>query len=422
MKTSVKRIISIIPSILFAGVGYFFTHNFNLEINLGILIIIVASIFWVFILFWDAQRQKNKALEESNNSQKNVINDLNKEIESLKKEVEEIKSSYTVSPGEDKGGNDLLFMALTQHPAEPLKITMLEKATNEHNNLIAALILGNIYEYGVENDGHVLLKGDREKAFKIYNKICENDNYGVSDWMVGWYYQNNYVDDTKKLEEDERLERAKEFYENSKNKGFPKAKNSLGNFIKGSRVGYNYTRNIGLMIRYYSEADEQGDNYATLNYGHYYLEQFYSSKDIKSLEAASDLYEKTAKMKSPEGFVKLAIVNIEFFKSKNDIQYLNNAIENLINSFSYGTNQFAAAGYCILGTLMKQYPNVFKYDDVVKKIPSNRFNNPIIECYVIAYEIFLDLIAKGKTISEENKRYFKALSSAFQNANIKFPI
>lgn len=419
MKKSIKRILSIIPTSLFAGVGYFFTQNFNFEINLGISIIIITTIVWAFILIFDQQNENNKMLEKSNCSKQNELTDLNNEVESLKKEMEKIKSGHTVSPGEDKKGNDLLFMALTQHPAEPLKITLLEKATNEYNNIIAALILGNIYEYGVEKNGQVLLEGNIEKAFKVYDKVHENDNYGISDWMIGFYYENNYIDEAKKLNDDERYIKAKNFYEISKNKGFPKAKNSLGNFIKRGRAGYSFDKNSGLMIRYYSEADEQGDYYATINYGNYYLEQFRFSKNIKSLEAARDLYEKTAKMKSPEGYVKLAIVNIEFFRRRNDIQYLENAKKNLIGSFSYGTNQFAAAGYCILGALTKQYPKIFK-KDVVEKLPSDRFSNPIIECYVIAYEIFLGLKANGKNITDENNRYFEALSSAFQNANIEF--
>lgn len=424
MKRSVKQIISIIPTILLAGAGYFFTKNFDLSINLGVLLVIVIGVTWVISLIFDIQNQKYKELEKSNVLKQNEISDLNNEINSLKKEMDKIRSSLTVSLGEDKKGNDLLFMALTQHPAEPLKITMLEKATNEHNNIIAALILGNIYEYGVKSNGKVLLKENAEEAFKIYEKICENDNYGVSDWLMGWFYQNKYIENAKGLSDDERYEKARKFYETSKNKGFPKAKNSLGNFIINNRAGFDSKKNIGAMIRYYSEADEQGDNYATLNYGHYYLKQFRASKDISFLEEAKSLYEKAAKMKSPEGYLKLAITNVEFYMRKKDIQYLEDAKESLINAVFYSSGQFAAAGYCILGTLTKQYPDIFKRD-VTKKLPSNRFNNPIIECYVISYEIFLGLIASKKNISEENKRYFEALSSAFQNANIeflKFPI
>lgn len=194
--------------------------------------------------------------------------EIKAKLEKLEKRLSK-DGDNVLSDNED--GNNLLFMALTQDLAEPLRISLLEKSANKYNNILSALILGNIYEYGVEKDGIVLLNGDKEKAFEIYKSIEKFDDYGVSHWMIGWYYQNSFVAEAKKLGENKRLAKAREYFEISKKKGFPKAMNSLGNFIIYEHAGFNIKKDSGDMIAYYKAASEKGDNYATLNYGHYYL-------------------------------------------------------------------------------------------------------------------------------------------------------
>lgn len=215
-------------------------------------------------------------------------------------------------------GNNLLFMALTQDLAEPLRVSLLEKSANKYNNIVSALILANLYEYGVEKDGVVLLNGDKEKAFEVYKALEDYDEYGVSHWMLGWYYQNNFVAEAKRLNDNERLNKAREYFETSKDKGFPKAMNSLGNFIIYGHAGFDKKKDSGDMIAYYKAASEKGDNYATLNYGHYYLREYGLNKSMESLEKAEELYIKATEMKSPEGFVKLGVVKIEKYKKTSN--------------------------------------------------------------------------------------------------------
>lgn len=418
MKRLTKRIVTAIVAGVIGAASAYCSKEYNLSFNLGLTIIIATVIFEVLAIIIDTQNEKIEVKGEEIVKLEDKNACLKREVSKLKRDIEKLKSSYTVSPGEDKMGNNLLFMALTQDPAEPLKITMLEKAANDYRNIIAALILGNIYWHGIEKGGKILLEGDKEKAFQVYESISRYDNYGVSDWIIGWYYQNNYIDDSKKYSDEDRYKKAREYYTISKDKGFPKAKNSLGNFIINDRAGFDSVVDSGEMFTLYREASKEGDNYATLNYGHYFLREYQSKHDIRALEAAKEQYSNASKMKSPEGYVKLVMVNIEFHKETNDIKYLEESKKDLIDLFSCGANQFVATGYCILGTLLKQHPKFF--EEIVTKLPSNKFKNPIIECYVIAYEIFLDLITNKKPISEENKRYYEALSEAFQNANIDF--
>lgn len=141
---------------------------------------------------------------------------------------------------------------------------------------------------------------------------------------------------------------------------------------------------------------------------------------MESLEKAEELYKKATEMKSPEGFVKLGVVKIEKYNRTNNTICLNEAKECFISSISYGSNQFSAAGFFMLGNLLKQQPNIFNENEIRIAVFSNRnrFPNLIIECYVRSYEIFLSLAEKNKIICNENKKIFELLSSSFQDLKI----
>ena len=73
-------------------------------------------------------------------------------------------------------GNRYFLMALTQDLYKPLKIELLKHAA-EHNNVLAALFLGNIYSSGLSIKGKLVVEKDCDKAFKAYNSIRNFDKY-----------------------------------------------------------------------------------------------------------------------------------------------------------------------------------------------------------------------------------------------------
>lgn len=387
-------LITNILGILFSAVLSIVLANLGLDIYTAIFIGIILAL--LFVLLWLILKCQG----------------LKKEIGVLNKKI--IAQLEGFCPNDAKVDN-LLLMALTQDIAEPLKISMLEKSAKENCNIISALILGNIYEYGIEKNGMILIEADREKAFELYKSIAKYDNYGVSHWMIGWYFQNNFVNEAKALSYEKRIEKAREYYEISKENGFPKALNSLGNFIIKGYADFDPEKDKVDMLTFYKKASEQGDNYAMLNYGHFFFREYFSCNKISSLEKAKEIYIKATDMKSPEAYVKLGIVYMEYYKIKDERKYLIEAQNNFLSSLIYGNNQFAAVGYYKLGYLVNEYSSALDITEIQKKISCKRFADLTIECYVKSYEIFLDLISKGKIISDENKKIFNLLSYSFKN-------
>ena len=326
-------------------------------------------------------------------------------------------SAYTVSPGEDKMGNTYLFMALTQHPAEPLKLSMLEKSV-EYGNIIAALILANIYAHGIEYNGEIILESNRDKAYEIYINVCENDDYGVSDWMIGFYFQNNLIKESNNCDDQTRLKTAYRYFLKSKDKGFPKAKNSLGKIISDNKLGFDPIKNEIEMIKYFEDASELGDNYANINLGNFYLDRYFFEKRKERLINAKEKFETGAQMNSPEALVKLGTIYIEFYNLDSDESYIKEAQRKFELAVSFGTNQFSAAGYFLLGNLLKRYHDLINIDSLTKTLNQIKYEDLIIECHVRAYDIFNNLISNGKTINGENRRYFNILSQSFKDIEI----
>lgn len=402
MKRSIKRVISIIPTIAFGIAGYYFTYNFTPQFNVGLVIIIVTVVVWVFAIIIDSQsekveteRKKNVALEEENKRLKNYI-------ENSISGIKQSKSNYRVLYGEDKIGNNLLLMALTQDPTKPLKLKMLEEAANKYNNFISSIILANIYEYGIEKDNKVILKGNREESFKIYLKIHKNDIFGVSAWKLGYYYQNNLVKAANRLSETKRFKCAERFFKESSEKGFPKAKNSLGKLISDKKLGYSPITHEDIMISLYKEASDLGDNYATVNLGNYYLKKYYFEKETESLEKAKELFEKAAEMDTLEAFVKLGVIYIK-------LDNIEKAQENLEKCTLFGVNQYSASAYFLLGYLAKNYS---------KKINENRLKSLINKDKGLV-EGFYDLSKKTFNVIEQGEDKIVGDSKRYHNLLIK---
>lgn len=289
---------------------------------------------------------------------------------------------------------------------------MLEDAL-EKNNLLAGLILGNYYQCGFQNKDKVLIEKSDEKAYEIYMKVNPYDQFGITDWLIGWGYEKGHIG--KSLTEQQRMNNAEEWYEKSKNKGLPKAYNSLG------KIYYKDKLRQTDAVQFFKEACNRGDIYGALNAGHYFMEQYKIKKEVVYLKAAKKYYEIAAKKDSNEGYEKLGIIyeNLaqEDFPSK--IEHLDNAKKNYISSFAKVENHYAASGYYNLGCLIVNYPKLLADKDIAKALGTKkvRFDDFSIECFMRAYEIFSDLLRKEVKIGEVYNSYYQKLCTSFKSAN-----
>lgn len=361
------------------------------------------------------KQHQQKCIEMEDNHEKALFQ-LKDENTKLQKAI--LNASRSLY--DETNGNNYLFMALTQDPAEPLKVSLLEKSVHEYGNSMAAIILGSIYEYGVEKNGLILRHAELDKAKELYREFAERDMSGVCDWQLGWFAQKEAFRDSIELKrKDELLYEARKHYEQSMKKGFPKAKNSIANFMKNGWAGYDSENDHMTMIYYYTEASQQGDYYAALNSGHYYLDQskMKTNKEEKEsmLVNARDRYELAAKMNSPEGAIRVSMTELELYQITGIKDHLDNAWKSMCDSVKYGENEFSAVGYCLLGNLLSRYPEFHNVDiyDLLKI--SKGTHKVYVECYERAYAMFVKLISQGKKLSNNSQSYFDLLTKSFED-------
>lgn len=246
-------------------------------------------------------------------------------------------------------GNHLFLMALSQSLYEPLKIDLLEKAVVEHNNVLSALVLANLYNSGMEYNGKQVLFKSSEKAAEIYTKISEYDPYGVCDWELGWFYENQLIDAAKSLPLSECLIIAREYYEKSAEKGYAKAYNSLGKFTHYGLGGM--IRSFTKAMEYYIKAASLGDIYAIMNCGLTSMDRFYDDPTRKdSLDEAEQYFISAALYNNNEGLLQLGI--IYEIKINDDVNNLNKAKEYYIKSVLAVENQYSATAFYKLEKLI----------------------------------------------------------------------
>lgn len=286
-----------------------------ISISLGHIVAFTIIMITVAILiltsFGDYKENcKNKADEQDK---------LIKEHEKHIKEQAEIIAKNNTS---ETNGDMLLLMSLSQNLYVPLKITLLKQAVTEHKNLMAALLLANLYSSGIEHEGRCVLKHDPEEAARIYDSMSQYDPYGVCEWQLGWYYEKAIIDAAKTLQEDERLKRAKIYYDLSADKGYAKAFNSLGNFTHYGWGGLS--KDFPDAIGYYKQAANKGDIYGVMNCGLTCLTQYsMDNSQTDLLNQAHDYFEKAAQYGDIEGILQLGI--IYEIKGKNDSSNLDKA-------------------------------------------------------------------------------------------------
>lgn len=404
--------------------------DFSAHINLPIGILVICTFILVSLVIF--------VISEKNRKIDNIIIENRKKLDELKSRYEKIiaekeeefskvsaelcDARKALNNHERDMGTHLLTMAFTQNLYEPLKYIKLEEAVYKYKNVFAAFYLADIYSNGIEYKGKVFIKQEKEKAAEIYKEINEYDEYGVSDWMLGWYYQQKIINDAKTNPEHMKI--AKDYYSSAMKKGFPKGFNSIGNFTL-----HNWAKDNEIAeeeremeaLKYYTAASEKGDIYGVLNKGNYYNTKFKSSKNICDLNNAIHYYKVAADKNSVEGLVKLGICKELIFEIENDRTHLDAAIECYIKSFTYtnSDNQFSASGYSRLGLLINRYPQykIGQDNKVIECISPMRFDDPAIECLVRSYEMFQKIMVmdNSKKAKGEFMRYYQELIDGFKS-------
>ncbi len=379
-----------------------FSIEFSLQVPIGLLILIFLLTITFFTYFLIISNKKLQANKEEN------IN---------------LKLKLSQSDKDNNAGTMQLMMAFTQSQFKSLKINQLEEAYKTHHNLYAGLYLADIYSSGIEYKGKTFIAKDHEKSAEIYEDLLRYDNYGVCNWMLGWYYQNKLI---KKAKIDPtHMQKAEEYYQKSMEQGFPKAYNSIGNFIIKKWNGHKDNEVINAISKY-KIASDLGDVYATLNCGNYHLFTNYPKNgNIEEIKSAIIYYSMAANKKNEEGYLKLGMCyEEEYVKTKSSAEnkellkkardcYVKSILSTVID------NQFGASAYYKLGILIIKYPelDLTNDTDTKKVITPFRFENAYIECFVRSYEMFQEVMAMEDSVKAtgEFKSYYDNLIEDFKN-------
>lgn len=325
-------------------------------------------------------------------------NQLNEKSEKLKSILNEI----SIDVDTDNAGNRLFLMSLTQDIAEPLRIEYLKTALNEYNNVLAGLLLGNIYSNMVERNGEIVFKADWDKAAEVYEKLKDYDHYGVSQWMLGWCYQNRFTKAAQKMKPEESMSKALELYQESEKCNFPKAYNSIANLMQIDVVPDG---DDNQMIHYYETASDLNDIYGTINSGIVYFKKYKTTKTQKDFDRTKRYFLKAIKYESPNSYLYLSQLYIEHFNNTNNQEILEKAIPLLLKLIKYGANQLTAAAYVILGQQIKDHRFLIN-DEIRNLFPEKNDSELPLEFVLKAKSVFEYLEVSGKMISEENRKYY----------------
>ncbi|MBR3818935.1 MAG: sel1 repeat family protein [Clostridia bacterium] len=311
----------------------------------------------------------------------------------------------------DSEGNKNLLMALSQNIYEPLRVELLKISAHNYHNILAALILGDIYVNGIKKDGKYIVKPNIEDAYKLHLLVHNEDCSGVCDWILGWMFQNNIIGDAKKLTKAKRLEMARKYYESSADKGYPKAINSLGNFYKYGWGGLKKDETVA--VEKYVRAANAKDPYAILNCGHNEMDKYEYKKDTLYLENAFGYFKQATEYNSSEGWLFLGIVFEE--KAKENSSFLYDAKNCYLKSINNVRNQFSAAALYRLGRLIRMCPELQNDDDIKKALEPIKYNDLIVECFTKSYELFQELQSVKVVLSDKCQENFEHLVEGFKS-------
>lgn len=332
-----------------------------------------------------------------------------RQVAELKSKITNI-STFGKEPNDDKGTR-LMLMALCQKNTEPLKYKLLNESIYEYNNLMAAILLANAYKTGVKNNDHIIISPDVEKAYNIYVYIESFDILGISDWELGWIFENDIIELSHKMSESERKETACEYYKKSASKGFAKAYNSLGKFYYKGWGGLDY--NYHEAEKNYSKAADLNDVYAIMNYGLLSMRRYYDHNQEKDLLEAEKYFKKAIQYDNSEGYLQLGIINE--IRIEQDTKYRQDAVYNYLKSINTVENQYSATAYFKLGKLINKYVDLTKDKDIISTFDTINPENLSIECFKRSYDIFHRIEEENGRLDGDYIGYYDELKDHFYN-------
>lgn len=342
---------------------------------------------------------------------------LNKTIKNLENENAKIANMNTLS---NDNGTLYLLMALSQDTYEPLKIKLLKKSATEYKNTLAAIILAGLYKSGLKNNENTILNKNLDAALELYEKVNDCDTFGITDWLIGFSYENNQTSKSKSMTEELRRKTAMQYYKKSAEKNFPKAENSIGKFYHyGWVTGQgNETEAIG----HFQKAADAGDVYALMNCGHSEIKRYYNSKEIGSLYNAQKYYLKASDYDNSEAWLWMGIVSEERAKFENDREneLLIMARDYYIKSFLRTENKFSATGLYRLGCLIQNHPKFEKDSCIVDALKAEDSDDLMIKCFSTAYSLFHTLYEQNRIQPDRYMKYYDSLKKSFRGIEGSF--
>ncbi len=381
-------IISITASFIFASVA---ETEYLLNIPLKLLIVIVSLAVGIAIF-------TTGSLLGELNSVKSRKAELEQEVNAL------TKKTAALEIGNESAGQRFFDMALSQKMCSPLQMELLKHAANEHN-VYAALTLASLYTTEPELNGSTASAKEYDMAAEVYKSISEFDTTGVSDWMLGWFYENNYTSEAQALEKEQRLELAKDCYIISKAKGYPKAINSIGKFYYYGWGGYELSEVKA--IHHYEEAADLDDVFGCMNCGHAEMERYKVKGRPENLRQAREYFTKAAQYNNTEGWVQLGNVCIECGDYTN-------AKECYLKSLNGGINPYVATGYYQLGCLINNSKISDKDSEIRLALGCSQNADYAIECFKKSYEIYQASLINGIGINGFYRTCYEKLVAAFE--------
>lgn len=365
-------------------------------------------LFFMSIIVW---------LVMNNIQSQQELEKANKKVKNYKIEIAKLNNSSLLNT--DQGTVNLL-MALSQDTFEPLKFELLRRAATDYNNILAAVILAGFYQSGLKKNENTVLEKNSDIALSLYKSVNDCDTFGITDWLIGFSYENNQTLESSQMTEGDRKKRALYYYKKSADKGFPKAENSIGKFNhKGWVTGQpNETEAIG----HFKKAANAGDIYALMNCGHSEMKRYFNNMDIASLYNAQDYFAQASAYDNSEAWLWLGIVCEERGEKEPDKkdELLRSAKENYLKSFCHTENKYSATGLFRLGCLIQSYSFLEKDAEIIAALKAKKTDNLAIKCFSNAYSLFHILYDQNNIQVDRYKKYYDDLKACFRNIKVTF--
>lgn len=368
----------------------------NKDVNLGTVLTIILSIVFLLFLFFSYAIQKEKEAEKQ-------IVIAKKDREKWEKARRKLNSSST----EDKG-ESIFNLAIGLDTYEPVKYRLLEEAAMEHNHVLSAIYLGNLYHSGLMKGKRTIIEKNHSKAYELYMHAANFDTTGIALWRLGWMYELGQAPDTSK-DTTENQKFAFDYYKRSSDYGYPKAYNSIGKFQQLGLAGL--TKNTVDAHYNYKMADSGGDIFATLNSAYIHAEK------EESFSSAIDCFERAMSKNSPLAHLKFAdflVENYDYFQKKYSHWDI---IEFYCKAIELTTSDISAKAYFNLGKLLQNDILGFnKYKEKTASRLSLDFDEDIEKaCNLKAYDILKTLSNQGVSFTKSTQKFYEKIKNYINN-------